>query len=84
MPRRKSNARGIKRYDGGGSVSDSGSGSTAGSSSSGMSSYYNLMSSLRGSLGGSRDSPYATTTGGNAYFRKGGKVTKVTKTKRKR
>lgn len=89
MPRRKSNARGIRRYDDGGSVSDSGSssgatGASGSSTASGLSSYYGMMSQLRGSLGGSRDSPYATTKGGNAYYSKGGKVGAKPKPKTRR
>lgn len=82
MPRRKSNARGVKRYDSGGSVSDSGT--SSGSSSGGVGSYYNMMSQLRGNLGGSRESPYANPQGGNAYFSKGGRVGAKAKAKRKR
>lgn len=82
--------RRIKRYDGGGSVSsDSGSGDASsagstGSTSSGLGSYYNLMSGLRGNLGGSKESPYSTTQGGNSYFNKGGKVGAKAKAKRRR
>lgn len=84
----------VRRYADGGGVSggsgssgSSGSGSTgdySGSTSSGTSGYYNMMSQLRGNLGGSRESPYSNTQGGNAYFSKGGKVRAKAKPKRKR
>jgi hypothetical protein len=71
----------VRRYQDGGSAEPSGA---ATSSSGAPSSYYSMMANLGGSLGGSKQSPYATTQGGNPYFRKGGKVNKVGKTSAKR
>lgn len=81
-------SKGVKRFDSGGSVSDSGSGSSGSgssdSSASGLSGYYNMMAQMRGNLGGSKQSPYSNTQGGNSYFSKGGPVGSKTGAKAKR
>jgi len=71
----KQPTRGIRKFDDGGSVSSGSSSGATTTSSASPNSYYGMLANMSGSLGGSKSSPYASTSsGGNPYFRKGGKV----------